>query len=260
MSQTIIRMYATPRQASDAAHALRTNRGLRFSDVHIMAPSGPVEPGTDAAGPPLSVEDIAEGLMKTYVLKAHATVLAEGIHRGGTTVTVHAPFGSGGTAVRILDKHGPIDAGIADDADPPMPWDEAAPLSSMLGIPTLLPGSASFSRFWNLPALSGHGQTVGTWLGIPEIRAQHGPYKGVLGATLLSDKPAPLSSAIGLKTLTDKQTPQSSSMGLPLTASNAAPLSSSIGLPVLTKSSLYLSSLIGLPLLMSETKGDRDPS
>lgn len=190
MSQTIHRMYDSEQRAHAAAHELRTNRYLAMPDVHVFA-----------AGGESSGEAIVAALMKAYILKAHARVLAQHIQRGGTLVTVHAPFGSGSTAVEILDSHGPIESGVPDFKGDGTPWDEAAPCSSLLGMPVLLKDSATFSRFWNVPPLSKRPTTTGSALGIPEISATSGPFSGTFGMGLISHKATILSSMLGLPVL-----------------------------------------------------------
>jgi hypothetical protein len=199
MSQTINRLFDSPERAAQAAHALRTHHDTPFADVYVVTSRG----AADAApsGGDLSAEAIVALLMKNYVHKSHAKVLADGIRRGGTLVTVHALFGSAGTAIEVLESHGPIDAGVPDTSDRLNPWDDAAPLSSVLNFPPLLSNDATFSRFWNVPVLTKRGSTLFSKFGMPEISGSSGPYKGVLGQSLISHKATPLSSMLGLPVL-----------------------------------------------------------
>ena len=194
MSQTINRMYESHARASAAADELRTNRFNRFGDVHVVSRS--------AGDADASLDGIVAEVMKGYVLKSHARVLAQHIQRGGTLVTVHAPFGSSVAAMQILDRHGPIESGVPDHSDPAVAWDEAAPLSSALQMPVLLKDSATFSKFWNVPAISKQGGTTSAALGLPEISDARGPFTGSFGMSLISNKATPLSSMLGLPLLT----------------------------------------------------------
>jgi hypothetical protein len=200
MSQTINRMYDSFERANEAVHELRTNRFDRFDEIHVVTLQGAT--GADSLGPDASTDAIVAALMKAYVLKAHAKVFAEGIRRGGTLVTVHAGFGTAAAAIAVLDRHGPIDSGVADATDPPIPWDEAAPCSYVLNMPVLLDDSATFSRFWNVPPLLKSGATTSSALGIPQTIDSSAPFSGTTNVHLISNKPALLSSMLGLPVLT----------------------------------------------------------
>lgn len=199
MSQTINRMYDNHEHAISAAEELRNNRFDRYTDVYVVSRHG--GPDAPAGGAELSVDGIVAALMKAYVLKAHAQVYAERIKRGGTLVTVHAPFGAAVPAIGILDRHGPVGSGVADVEDRPMAWDDAAPCSSILHMPVLLADSATFSKFWNVRALSKRAATTFSAFGIAEIVKSRGAYSGLLGMPLLSNKATILSSMLGLPLL-----------------------------------------------------------
>jgi len=203
MSQTINRMYASYERAHRAAQELRTNRFDRFDEVHVVTLQG--ANGADSLGLDASTDAVMAALMKAYVLKAHAKVFAEGIRRGGTLVTVHAGFGTAAAAMAVLERHGPIDSGVPDATDPPVPWDEAAPCSYVLGLPVLLDDSATFSRFWNVPPLLKKGATTSSALGIPQTIDSSAPFTGTTGVHLISNKPAILSSILGLPVLTKRR-------------------------------------------------------
>jgi hypothetical protein len=193
MTQTINRMYESLDQARQAAHDLQTHRFIRFTEVHVVGP--------DAGGADASLDGIVQALMKAYVLKAHARVVAPAIQRGHALVTVHAPFGTATTAIWILDSHGPVDSGLVETQDRPVPWDEATPCSNVMGLPVLAKHDDSFSRFWSLPELTRAGGTTCATLGLPELLSSDGPYTGLLGMPLLSSKGTVLSSMLGLPVL-----------------------------------------------------------
>lgn len=199
MSQTINRMYDNHASATRAAHELRSNRFDRFTAVHVVTRSDVLAQGTGEAD--ATIDGIAASIMKGHVLKAHAMVFAERVFRGGTLVTVHAPFGTAVAAMNILDSHGPIDSGVPELKDDIVAWDEAAPCSSALHIPVLLDDSATFSRFWNVPPLLKKAATTFSAFGIPETVDTNGPYRGSFGLPLLSNKPTIFSSMLGLPVL-----------------------------------------------------------
>ena len=192
MSQAIHRMYDSHERATRAAAELAADRFGRFTEVFVCS---------QAAGSGASADEIVASLMKAHVLKAHARVYAERVLRGQALVTVHAPFGAALTALNMLQRHGPADSGVADAMEPYLPWDEGTPLSNLLGLRVLLADSDTFSRFWNVPALSRQGATTSSALGLPELSASRGPFTGTFGLSLISHKATPLSSLLGLPVL-----------------------------------------------------------
>ena len=187
MSQNINRMYASRDQAVKAAHDLRNSRFDRFEMVHVVSHD-------DA--PAADLDAITAAVMKGYVLKAHAKVYAEGIKRGGSLVSVHAPFGAAVAAMQILDQHGPIDNGVAEPQDRLPAWDDAAPVSSALMLPVLLNSSTSYSGFGGLPLLLKPSDTA-----VPARAPSSAPFTGTFGMALLSNKATILSSLFGLPVL-----------------------------------------------------------
>lgn len=194
MAQTIHRMFDSNERANQAAQALRNHRFDRFDDVFVFAGHGPT--GTE-----LSIEDIVAAMMKACILKSTALILAQGVNRGGTLVTVYAAFGTAASAIDVLDQFGPIESGLVEPKDDFQAWDDAAPLSSVLHIPTHLPDSATFSKFWNVSPLAKSGGTTSSALGLPEISNSKGPFTGSFPLPLLSSNPTPLSSMLGLPVL-----------------------------------------------------------
>ncbi len=200
MSQTINRMFDSPDSANRAARELESQGFSSFTEVYVFDRYGAA--GAGAGRAELSSEEIVASLMRGYVLKAHAKIFAEGIKRGGALVTVHAPFGAAATVVEILDRHRPIDSGVADFKENLPAWDEAAPCSSLLGLRVLLADNATFSRFWNVPALLKRGSTTFSAFGFAETLNTSGSYRGLLGQRLISNKATMLSSMLGLPVLT----------------------------------------------------------
>jgi hypothetical protein len=197
MSQTINRMYASAQQANAAADALRNYRFRRYDEIHVVTRFA----GADDANP-RSEDDIVATLMKAYVLKYHARVFARKIAQGSAMVTVHAPFGTAADATNVLDGFDPIDSGVVESRDTLTPWDDAAPCSSAFMLPTLLPDSATFSKYWNVPPLTKRAATTFSALGLPETTNSSGPYSATLPMPLLSGKGTFLSSMLGLPVLT----------------------------------------------------------
>lgn len=187
MSQNISRMYASHDQALKAANDLRNSRFARFTSVNMVSHNDAPEAGIDA---------IAMAVMKGYVLKSQAKVYAQGIQRGGSLVTVNAPFGTAIAAMQIMDQHGPIDSGVVEPKDRLPAWDDATPVSCALNLPVLLDNDASFSAFWSLPLLIKRSNTV-----TPSRATSSAPFTGTFGMALLSSKATILSSLFGLPVL-----------------------------------------------------------
>jgi hypothetical protein len=187
MSQTISRMYKTPAQAASAKAALEDEN---YSNVHLVS--------ADSAG--ASLDDIVAAITRGYVLKSHARVYAEGIRKGGSLVTVHAPFGGAARATRILGKFSPVESGMSEPESHVMLWDDATPMSCVLQMPVLLDDAAPFSRFWNVPTLSGGSFSLSSLFGMPLLTAA-APRSTSFGIPLLSNNPAPLSSLLHIPTI-----------------------------------------------------------
>jgi hypothetical protein len=197
-------MYQTPEQALSAKAALEKED---YSDLHLVSGDGV---GT-------SIEEIVAVIIKGNILKAHARVYAAGIRKGGSLVTVHAPFGGAYKAVQILEKFSPIESGMSEPQSYIPPWDEVTPMSSALQMPVLLDNPTPFSSFWNLPVLAKSSFSLSVLYGLP----------------LLSKKAGP-SSSFGFPLLSRNATPLSSLLGLPLLISDATPLSSRLGIPTIS--------------------------
>jgi hypothetical protein len=180
-------MYASAQQAADAAARLKS---IGFTDDQISL----VTPANSGSDP----EAIIATIMAGYVLKSHAGVYAERVRGGASLVSVVAPFGMGGEATQILDSFDPIESGVPEARDTAKGWDDSAPISSALRIPTLVKGDPTFSGFWSMPVLARNGRTLCSLLGIPEIS---GSGKTTFGGGLLTDSALSLSSKLGLPLL-----------------------------------------------------------
>lgn len=232
MAQTITRLYATADQASAAVAALRA---ARFPDsmITVIAPpaaAGPagghadMEAGsTEAAAPPAAdaLDAIVASIAKAGVLTAWAKVLAPDVQKGGTVVSVRAPFGSGQAAIRALDAHAPIASGSAEQLEVAKGWDDSAPASSMLQWDTKLSDPTPFATFWNIPTLTARR----FFFGEPALRHN----RHILGTPALINKAAMLPWPT--------QTKRPFALGEVKLLNDATPLSSKLSLPVLSASS-----------------------
>jgi hypothetical protein len=243
MTQTIARMYATKKAATQAATALKE---FGLEDVHLVtapakaaaAASAPAE--GEAAPPPAKEtpearEAILAALRKAGIEKDHAAIYAERIAGGAAMTIVHAPFGFASRAQKILHRSEPIDSGVAEPEYPMELYDEAAPLSWVLGMPVLSSDPMPASRVMGLSALSPTAAPLSDMFGMPTLSSNPAPLSSLFGMKLLSDKAAPLSDAIGMKTLSDNPAPLSKAIGMPTLSDKAAPLSDAIGMSTVMK-------------------------
>jgi hypothetical protein len=207
MSSTITRHYGTSEQAAAAVKELE-GRGFTAESIAVIGPSG----------------DAAASLRKAGVAPSAAKAYAEAMTRGGTTVTVRAPFGSASLAIEMMEKFNPTDLGIDDTYR--ASYEFGAAFSSLLGLPVLSSNPTPLSSAIGMPALS-YDQDSNT-----RLMRDPGPLSGLFGLPLLS-----------------RNRPKTSSFGLPLLSGNATPLSSMLGLKVLSRNPAPLSSMFGIKLL-----------
>jgi|GEM_PF-563875 len=242
MSSPIVRMYETDKAARDAVSKLRE---VGFPEGAITL----VTPYKRGVGPSQS---ISNALVAGFKLTNHAEVYAEGVRQGHSLVVVAAPFGSGQIATKTLDSFGPMDTGLERPvrSEFPMPWDEAAPLSSALQWrPISRNAPTPLSTLMSFPTLS-RGRTFQSRYA--ELTSSSW---SLTSPRLLSHNATPLSSMFGLKTISGKWgAAWTTSFGLPLLSRNPAPLSSKLGLHLLTDGPLSghptpLSAILGLPTL-----------
>lgn len=245
MTQTIARMYATKKAATQAATALKE---FGFEDVHLVTPpakaaaaSAPPAEGEAAPAPapakdtPEAREGIMAALRKAGIETEHAAIYAERIAGGAAMAIVRAPFGFASKAQKILHRSEPIDSGVTEPEYPMEPYDDAAPLSWILGLPVLSKDPAPASRIMGLSASSPKAAPLSDLFGLPVLSRNPAPLSSLFGMKLLTDKAAPLSDAIGMKTLSDDPAPLSKAIGMPTLSDKPAPLSDAIGMPTLMK-------------------------
>jgi hypothetical protein len=187
MSHEITRLFATAEAARNAAAELAEEG---FDEIYVVTPPAKEDVPTSA---------IAAQIAQGNVYLADARIYAEGVARGGSLVTVHAPFSTGMKATAVLDSYQPIPSGKPEPEAPPL-WDEAAPFSSAMHMPLLYDDPAPMSRYMGVEPLSVTGRSL----------------SGALGMPLLSDNPTPLSSLLGMTSLSKAAAPLSSLLGLPL--------------------------------------------
>ena len=189
--QTISRLYSTEEKARKAWDELK-RRG--YQDIHIFTPPALAE--GESHGP--ASQKLHDAMKKAYILGDHAVVYAEKVVKDGVSlVTVHAPFSGGGMARAALDRHGPVDSGIAEPADPVHLWDETAPISSALRMPLLSKNEHPFETVTGVPSLTRCEYMFGN----PALTDDPAPFSSKVGMPLLSDNPTPLSSMLGMATL-----------------------------------------------------------
>jgi len=198
MTQTISRMYGNLAQASRAADELRAKG---YKNVFMVAGSSPS--GGDAAAEAAAgdYDRIVKSITDGFVWKPHAMVYAKGVSKGGSLVTVHAPFGTARNAQTILDRHSPIESGLVEPVEPTCAWDEAVPVSSALQMPVLLKTQRPMEVICNVPSVVKASNGLSKWLGFPLLAKEIAPFSKMIGMPLLSKSATPLSSRFGLPLL-----------------------------------------------------------
>jgi len=192
MSSEITRMYANAATAAKAADELHEEG---YDDLFVVnAPSTSDVP----------VSAIAAQIAAGRVHLPDARIYAKGVAAGHSLVTVHAPFGSGKLAETILESYGPVDSGIAPSTTPSM-WDDAAPLSSILAIATVIDDPDPMSKILGIPAVTSGNCSLSGTIGMPLLTDGQLGDRGKLGIPFLMNNPAPLSSALGLPLLSKRQ-------------------------------------------------------
>jgi hypothetical protein len=187
MSTPIVRLYADEAKARQALQALRDERFAQ-DDINLLLP---------AAAAAADASDSLESLVSAIVVgisRGRAKDIANAIRGGQSMVAVRAAWGLAGSAIRVLDAHGPASNPLPQESAPVLGWDNAAPLSSALRLPTLMRGAPMpFSNLFGVEDLAPSKPIIG---GLRDHRFT------VFGEPGLSRNPAPLSSLFGLATLT----------------------------------------------------------
>jgi hypothetical protein len=191
----IVRLYASAEQAKLALAALK-RWGFEDELIHVVTASS--TPPANAPASAASDDPVQSAIMAAYVLKAHAKVYAQEVRSGRTLISIRAPFGVGGIAEELLDECGPVKSAVVTSNGSLPLWDDDAPFSSAIGMPTLVRATAPFSAFWVLPTVTSRGGTVCSALGLPEV-SRSDSY--VFGTPAISRSASPLSSMLGLPTI-----------------------------------------------------------
>jgi len=184
MIYAIVRLYANPADAAKA-YALLEERGLTREDHFINL----VTPTTPAGSVVAAIKDGGR------VLEADAKIYAQGVARGLSLVSVHAPFGAGRMYEELLDELNPVDSGIPE-AHEEVQWEDAAPFSSAFGFPVL--SKPNPYLFMGLPAVAKSGATTSAFLGLGELASSH---LSVFGTPQISRNPGPFSGLFRLPLL-----------------------------------------------------------
>ena len=188
MLYPIVRLYANSQDA-EAAVAKVLASGLPRERVNLVTPSS-------AASEDGIVRCIAAGL----VLTAQARAYAPAVRGGQYLVSVSAPGGTGVMYTALLESCHPVGGGIGERTQGRQ-WEEAAPFSSIFGLPVISPPSPY--DFLGFPAVDRTGRTTSSSWGLPEIASSHFSLFGnqdisqdfaIFGNPNVSGNPSPLSS------------------------------------------------------------------
>jgi hypothetical protein len=211
----------------DAEAAIRDLRAHRLRDNEIFVVRPPLK------GERPCLESLVAAIAQCAIMKSEAMIYAKRVARGGTLITVHAPFDLTERVSALLDIRDPVLRSIGPKHYPPLQWDDAAPFSSVMQWPTLFDEPTPFAKFWSVPELADHRFLSSRRRGRRSRPRSPAPLSDRLGLRLLSTSPTPLSSSLGLSLLSDSPTPLSNRMKWPVLSDNPTPLSSKCGWKVL---------------------------
>ena len=191
-------------------------------------------PGEDEIG---TVALIGASMKAGRLLGEHASFYVSQMQPGQTLVVADTPLGMTVKAIGILEAHGALDITheMPQVKEAYVPFSQqAAPLSSMLGLNVLSRTTATQSSFWGIPELAHRLSFLGRWFP-PLTRSNFAMFPGFFGGGMLSRNPAPLSSMFGLPVLDGKSGNQlTASFGLPL-LTKSKPVTSTFGFPLLSR-------------------------
>jgi hypothetical protein len=224
MNNPVVRLFATGQQARDAAQRLSAEG---FANESIVVAS------TDDASAARGAGVLAN--LASRGLRYQASIYGEGLAAGQSLVAIDAPYGCGEIAANVLDACGPVDFGDRLSRPDHCYGGEAAPLSALFGMPTLMRGHpAPLSDFIGLPMLSRRRSVFAS--ACRELARSPIVFKSFLGMSLLSRNATPLSSMIGMKPLTRARRDWQRSFGLPLLSrGGGGRWTHSFGLPLLSR-------------------------
>lgn len=191
MSETIVRLYGSSDSAERVVSEL-LEFGYPDEDILVLAPPGSSGRGAAPAGADYAA--LLERLLKFYIIKHHAEIYAEGVLKGGTLITIHAPPGSAVRTTNILDAGEPIPSGVPEPEIVYIDYDEATPLSCILGLPILVTDGSTFSGFWSLPILTSAKASFSRLFGIPLLTSSYSSFSSKIGLKTLSYSASPFSS------------------------------------------------------------------
>ena len=224
----VTRVYDTHQKATDAVAALK-EKG--FSEDTINLTTRPAEPAA-AAPAPSEVPPTTDPEVDPPPAATPATHYI---------VSVAAAFGWAQTAEDTLDRFDPLPVVVQGQANTArllpraratrdVTGDNAAPLSSALGLPTLIPfktttdvrlmpDAAPLSNKLGMKVLSPDRPradplpsdwSLSGMFGMPLLSSDPAPLSTVLGRSVLTEDPAPLSRKAKWRVLLDDPTPLSS--------------------------------------------------
>ncbi len=179
---------------------------------------------------------VADGILPARQERICVHSLEEGL----SLVTAEAGFGRGKELLHIMEKEGTVKADTQRRYAP----DDPAPLSELLGIPTLAEFSSStdlirsdwtFSSKIGMPLLSKNPAPLSSMFRMKVLSTPKKDWRSSFGLPLLSNNPAPLSSLFGLRTVSKEKRDWRTSFGIPLLMNNPAPLSNLLGLKTVIK-------------------------
>ncbi len=210
---------------TDARSAMARLAESGFSDPKVLS---------GASGGDL--EAVVRRAVDNGVLAGHqASFCLRNLKDGRSAVAVSANFGFAQEAIKVMAMCG----ARTDETPPTVERGNPAPLSDLLGLPTLsrarpttelASSSWYFSSSFGFGLLSGNAVPLSSLFGLKTLTQPKRDWRTSFGLPLLSSNPAPLSSMLNMRTVKESKGPGSTRL-----LDNPAPLSSAIGLSTLIK-------------------------
>jgi hypothetical protein len=240
MSEPITRLYDKKKSATDAVADLKKS-GFPGELVTLVSPPDSKAAVRAEAG---SDDGIVAALEKAGISKSAAAVYAERVRGGGSVVSITPNWGTARRAIAILDKYGPIEAGIPEEAPGvssaggalglSSDSEVAAPLSTRIGWQVLIHSPTPLSSYFKWSVLSDKTAYFTESAKVSELSENPTPLSSWLKWPVLSDKSTPFSNWLNRPVLSEKATPFSDWAKWPVLSDKATPLSTWLNFRVLS--------------------------